>query len=264
MLPAEHMEVNAPDIMFDTQHIEVTRLWCVYLLTCRQSSQINEGQRSRYVSSHCIGTGGDKGKYMILKRLKLATRESHIALERQLPLMNSDLARDEYRQFVSRFLGFYAPLERQLLAAPYWKVLAFDYSARQKTPRLKQDLFSLGSSADLLALTPHCTELPVLTTPEQLLGCLYVIEGATLGGRVITRHLQRNLGLTPQSGGAFFDGYGTETGANWKAFCTMLSRSADHSGDEGRKVAIVAGANRTFETLTHWLFPTSSRVTDDQ
>jgi heme oxygenase len=154
-------------------------------------------------------------------------------------------------------LGFYAPLESQLLAVPFWQALAFDYKERQKTPRLKQDMLSLGSSADALSSTPHCTDLPVLTTPEQLLGCLYVIEGATLGGRVITQHLQKQLGLTPESGGAFFDGYGTKTGPRWKEFCTMLSRNVDHSDDEGRHEAIVAGANRTFETLTHWLFPTS-------
>jgi heme oxygenase len=201
--------------------------------------------------------GGDKGKYMILKRLKLATNASHTALESQLPLMKSDLSRDEYRQFVSRFFGFYAPLENQLLAAPFWQTLAFDYHARQKTPRLKQDLLSLGSSPESLAVTPQCTDLPEVTTPGHLLGCLYVIEGATLGGRVITRHLQNQLGLTPESGGAFFDGYGAETGSHWKAFCTMLSKNAGHLGDEGRHDAIVAGANRTFETLTNWLFPTS-------
>jgi heme oxygenase len=198
---------------------------------------------------------------MILKRLKLATSACHTALESQLPLMNADLSRDDYRRFVSRFLGFYAPLESQLLAAPCWQVLAFDYHARQKTPRLKQDLLSLGCSADVLAITPHCTDMPVLTTPEQILGCLYVIEGATLGGRVITRHLQNQFGFTPESGGAFFDGYGAETGSHWKAFCSMLSRNADHVGDEGRHEAIVAGANRTFETLTNWLFPTSFHST---
>jgi heme oxygenase len=98
---------------------------------------------------------------------------------------------------------------------------------------------------------------------------LYVIEGATLGGRIITRQLQTQLGLKPESGGAFFDGYGAQTGPYWKAFCTMLTNNADqddghsdnHCGDrsanESRQGTIVAGANRTFEALTHWLFPDS-------
>jgi heme oxygenase len=193
---------------------------------------------------------------MILKRLKLATSASHTALEDQLPLMRADLSREDYRRFVGRFFGFYAPLEAQLMASPHWKSLAFDYADRQKTPRLTQDLLALGSSARALASTPRCTDLPACNTPEQLLGCLYVIEGATLGGRVITRHLQNQLGVTPESGGAFFDGYGAQTGVRWKAFCTMLSTHAgDHDAHASRHAAIVAGANHTFETLTHWLFP---------
>lgn len=102
---------------------------------------------------------------MILKRLKLATSNSHAALESQLPLMNANLSREDYRQFLSRFFGFYQPLESRLLAAPYWQALAFDYQARQKTPRLKRDLLSLGSSPEVLAITPHCTELPTINTP---------------------------------------------------------------------------------------------------
>ena len=203
----------------------------------------------------------------------MATSASHTALEDQLPLMNADLTREDYFQFVSRFFGFYAPLEVQLLASPHWHQLAFDYAPRQKTPRLAQDLLALGRSDAALAATPRCTDLPACTTAEQLLGCLYVIEGATLGGRSITRHLQTQLGLTPESGGAFFDGYGVQTGSHWKAFCTMLSENADrqmgHSADdsadhfsvESRHAAIVAGANQTFETLTHWLFPATLHTT---
>ncbi len=202
---------------------------------------------------------------MILKCLKLATSACHTALEDQLPLMRSDLSREEYRQFVGRFFGFYAPLEIQLMASNHWQLLGFDYAARQKTPRLVQDLVSLGANSAELATTPLCTNLPALTTPEQLLGCLYVIEGATLGGRIITRQLQTQLGLNPESGGAFFDGYGAQTGPYWKAFCTMLTNHADHHdghcadrfSNEIRQGAIVAGANCTFETLTQWLFPTA-------
>jgi heme oxygenase len=205
---------------------------------------------------------------MILKRLKEATGVAHAALEDKLPLMSLDLSLEDYRHFVGRFFGFFAPLETQLMALPHWQELAFDYAPRQKTPRLAKDLLALGSTATDLAAMPRCTDLPDCTRPEQLLGCLYVIEGATLGGRSITRHLQTRLGLTHESGVAFFDGYGALTGSHWKAFCTMLSVNAElrsdpagDSFDESRHAAIVAGANQTFETLTDWLFPTSHPTT---
>ena len=75
---------------------------------------------------------------------------------------------------------------------------------------------------------------------------------ATLGGQIVTRHLHASLGVTPETGGAFFSGYAEHTGSRWKAFGTQLSTFALQSG---RDDEIVAGANETFETLDQWLYP---------
>jgi len=98
---------------------------------------------------------------------------------------------------------------------------------------------------------PHCAALPALATEAEGLGCLYVVEGSTLGGQVITRQLLKSLGLTAENGVAFFNGYGAETGLRWKAFGAWLEEGAaqlDHDD------AIIAGANETFRTLGDWLF----------
>ena len=191
-------------------------------------------------------------KAMILKHLKQATRENHAALEGQLPLLDPLLSHENYRQLLSRFFGYYAPLETQLLALPWPDEIGFDYSVRHKTPRLEQDLIALGETPETLAQLPRCQDLPEVVTFPNLLGCLYVIEGATLGGQIITRHLRINLGLTPETGAVFFNGYGAQTGAHWQTFCKMLTDLTEEtSGDED----IIATANRTFETLGQWLFP---------
>ena len=189
---------------------------------------------------------------MILKLLKEATAPLHGALESKLPLLDAHLSQHTYRQFLHRFLGYYEPLEAKLLAFPYWSALDFDYAERHKTPRLLQDLQALGETPDAIQGLARCRDLPLLATQGQLLGCLYVIEGATLGGQIITRHLQANLGLTPSSGASFFEGYGEQTGRQWKAFGAMLKASATETESHD---AIVASANQTFETLDNWLFP---------
>ena len=130
---------------------------------------------------------------------------------------------------------------------------SIDYIEWLKTPRLERDLIALGATADELAKNPRCRELPEMAAISQALGCLYVIEGATLGGRTITRRLQASLGLTPETGGAFFAGYGAETGPRWQAFGAMLSAVAERRSGEDQ---IVASANRTFETMGRWIFPT--------
>lgn len=189
---------------------------------------------------------------MILKRLKEATNSRHAALESRLPLLDTDMSRARYLQFLRLFLGYYEPLETQLQALPHWPSMGFDYQERHKTPRLVQDLHALGETPRAIQDLARCQRLPTLASQGQLLGCLYVIEGATLGGQIITRHLDANLGLTPLTGGAFFDGYGAQTGPRWKAFCAMLRANA---GDSTSQDDMLASANQTFETLGEWLFP---------
>lgn len=189
---------------------------------------------------------------MILKHLKQATGSRHAALESRLPLLDAGMSRLSYLHFLQRFYGYYAPLESQLLALPYWNSMDFDYAGRHKTPRLMQDLRALGETPEAIQGFARCQHLPTLASPGQLLGCLYVIEGATLGGQIITRHLEANLGLTPLTGASFFDGYGARTGSQWKAFCAMLRGNA---GESGRQDDILSSASQTFETLGQWLFP---------
>ena len=190
-------------------------------------------------------------KAIILKRLKQATSERHGALEGQLPLLDPCLSRENYHQLLSRFFGYYAPLETRLLAMTEWDEIDFDYTDRHKAPRLEQDLIALGDTPETLARLPRCQELPEIVSLSNLLGCLYVLEGATLGGQIITRHLQAHLELTPELGASFFNGYGAHTGARWQAFCSMLTSVAEQTGGDED---IIATANQTFETLEQWLF----------
>lgn len=121
---------------------------------------------------------------MNFKRLKQATTERRASLASKLPLLDPVMTRDHYRDFLGRFLGYYAPLETQLLKEPQWGEIGFDDAERYKTPRLEQGLLTLGSSNDDIANIPRCADLPAIATTAELLGCLYVIEGAKLGGAI--------------------------------------------------------------------------------
>lgn len=190
---------------------------------------------------------------IMLKCLKEATGTRHAALERRLPLLNADLTSATYQQFVHKLFGFYEPLEAKLSTLPRSQAVGVDYALRHKTPRLRQDLRVLGLSDHAISALPRCRLLPPLTSEAQLWGCLYVIEGATLGGQIILKNLHRNIGLTASSGASFFDGYGAQTGSHWKAFCAALTaRGTDAVG--GRE-ELLRSANQTFDALGAWLFP---------
>jgi heme oxygenase len=50
---------------------------------------------------------------------------------------------------------------------------------------------------------PQYHDLPDIEDWPRMLGCLYVLEGATLGGQIISRHLQRTLHIDAINGAAF-------------------------------------------------------------
>lgn len=188
---------------------------------------------------------------MILQRLKLATQTRHAALESRSVLLDPRLSQATYRDSLRRFFGYYAPLELRLLRSHAWHDAGLAYGDRHKTPLLTRDLAALGVTPAELDEAPWCVALPDLRSPARIFGCLYVIEGATLGGLIITRHLQAQLGVTQQRGAAFFAGYGAHTGSQWKAFGLQLSSFALRSGCDDE---ITAGANETFATLDRWLY----------
>jgi heme oxygenase (biliverdin-IX-beta and delta-forming) len=194
----------------------------------------------------------------ILSRLRLETRGEHEAVEEVLDLMGVRLTRDVYRQRLEQFYGFYAPLEAALqaravssaddagepgLSAATRSALA---SRLTKTAHLRQDLQRLGVITDDL---PLCRHLPPLRTQAEVLGCLYVLEGATLGGRMITQHIQATFGITPTTGGSFFEGYGPDTGKMWQTMRQLLVSGAPDTQSEN---TMVANAIATFACLRLW------------
>lgn len=181
----------------------------------------------------------------ILTRLRLETRGEHDAVERVLDLMSTTLTKDAYCQRLAQFYGFYSPLEAALQTRCALNLSTL-LPRLNKTNLLRQDLNHLGIDT---ANLPLCTDLPPIQTQAQVLGCLYVMEGATLGGRLITQHAQATLGIAPTTGGSFFEGYGQGTGKMWQAMRQLLISCAV---DRPTENAIVTNAIATFASLRNW------------
>ena len=65
---------------------------------------------------------------------------------------------------------------------------------RRRLHLLEADLAVLGSSARAVDALQACP-VPLLHDAAEALGSLYVIEGSTLGGRIIQRNVERCLGF---------------------------------------------------------------------
>ncbi|MFO0951245.1 MAG: biliverdin-producing heme oxygenase [Isosphaeraceae bacterium] len=183
----------------------------------------------------------------LLARLRAETRAEHDAVERTLDLTGGGLTLEAYCRCLERFYGFLRPLEARLASQGGLEAHGVDPGARQRTPLLAADLTALG--VDDLERLPLCGDLPDVSRPAEAFGCLYVLEGSTLGGQVICRQVNKLLGVTPETGGRFFRGYGEETGAMWQAFREALTAFADTPEARSR---VIESALATFRSLRRW------------
>ena len=181
-----------------------------------------------------------------LNALRSGTQTLHVALEKRLPFFCDTLDLERYKRLLSAYYGFYHELEDRLQHSP-WMTPGCDLHARLKTPALHRDLQALGVNTQSLAL---CDTLPVLSSPASVLGVLYVLEGATLGGNVLRKQMSERLGLDAHNGCAFLYVYGEATGRQWKAFMDFLGSVPLDAQARGEAVQ---AACSTFSCFEQWL-----------
>lgn len=181
----------------------------------------------------------------LLSRLRSDTRPQHEALEQNAfnqALTAGTLTAPTTAHFLAKMYGFLAPYEAALHQHAAAFLPAWELAARQRAHLILEDLELTAPAPGL----PWCPHMPPLHTRAQLLGAMYVVEGSTLGGQVITRQLaQAGIPLR-----AYFSGYGALTGSRWKAFCHLLVEAAPAAADQDE---IVASACLTFKRLDQWI-----------
>jgi heme oxygenase (biliverdin-IX-beta and delta-forming) len=181
---------------------------------------------------------------MDLEQLRRETLPDHNAVEQSVPLMNEELDVGTYVSYLLKLHGMIAAWEEWAARnAPVWiqPLLA----ARQRGQLLMLDLTWFGAAS--------CGEarptLPAMTDAAGLLGAMYVMEGSTLGGQLIARHVERVLGLTAGQGNAYFRGHNERTGQLWKELCDALRTKVPACETD----AVIAAAKAMFAVFGSWM-----------
>ena len=178
------------------------------------------------------------------------TRDGGLASAPRGParLLDATLDVHRYRRVLQTFYGFYAPVEIDLARLTATE-LPLGFPLRARAELIERDLLALGlSPAEIVAL-PLCRDRPELSCLEDLAGSLYVLEGACLGGQVLTPLLHRRLGLAKDGGAAFFAGDGERTLPRWTVVVAWLD-GLPRTGASTAK--IIGAANATFDALARW------------
>jgi len=180
-----------------------------------------------------------------LSSLRAATAGSHQRLEDitlSKALVSKNLTRDGYITYLERLYSIFIYLEP--IVFPSTQKIVHDIEQRHRLPLLEKDLSALGRTPGTGQLQENGFPTAPNASPAFAMGILYVMEGSTLGGRVILKNVADVLGYDEHSGAAYFTGYGEQTGPLWKSFVQDLLQFETGTGTGND---IIKGANFAFD-----------------
>lgn len=169
--------------------------------------------------------------------MRAATRPHHDRIDALVNLRRMQ-DRSHYLQVLQVFDGFLGAWEPAVAAAlPQRREWL---RARSRRPFLHQDLRVLGADRGAPSMVPP------LPSAAAAWGSVYVMEGSALGGTMISRSLAAS-GLGPDSGAAYFHGWGDATGRMWREVRELLE--TELASPDALAQACEA-ARATFDTLS--------------
>lgn len=182
----------------------------------------------------------------LLQLLKTETRPHHERAENVVRLMAPELTVSGYRAHLEALHALHAVLEAHVATHLEAAHPALRVAERRKLHLLHEDLRALGHDEASLARLPALPRAPDVPGVPEALGVLYVLEGSTLGGQLILRHLVRHFEGTPVGGFAFFRAYGEGVGPMWKSLVETLPRACP---DPSLVPRVIRGAQDTFDAF---------------
>lgn len=182
----------------------------------------------------------------LMQELRRATAAEHAAAERELGLLRPEVCLADYRAYLLRMWSVHAAIEDRLDGVAGLRELLPDLDERRRCAALACDLRALGLRDEELSRRKRTDFLSPQPTCAELLGALYVVEGSTLGGRIIARHLDQVLSTAIQHARSYLDAYADLSGM-WKRF----GAAADSFGraHPERLPQVLAAARASFRAL---------------
>lgn len=183
----------------------------------------------------------------ISEQLKKVTRENHQQLEKLLVILLKQVAtKEDYVRILRLFYSYFGALEDEINVYIGAAELP-DYHQRRKTQNIANDIKIMGGTVPGKAKGP---DLPTIENPLQAFGALYVIEGSTLGGKIIHQMMEKKINIRNTEGMSFFKGYGDQTESKWASFKEQLNSQIDN---QASSAIIINSANETFLKFKAWI-----------
>lgn len=181
----------------------------------------------------------------VLHRLKNETLALHQQLESvsyAKEIRGHQLGFSQYVDLLLKNEYCYRQVEEQLASTyPATPDSPLSLFASNRGNDLRVDLANLEIEQTFVDLPWAYTGSP--PSLPRLLGTLYVLEGARLGGNVIVKALKKTPQLASIDRFHFFEQDGIHVGQRWRLFRNLMSSLVFSPGDEEQ---VVEAANRLF------------------
>jgi len=166
---------------------------------------------------------------MLHETLKLATRPNHDELEELMfvnDIMSGTLSLQHYKQILTTNYLVHKAFEDFLFDNLSSETAqGLNIAHRYKLPALLADMVALQME---IPEPVNDDELTFEKSDASVLGAMYVLEGATLGGSVIVKRLKTNPELSALNlDFNYYQVYGAELIPYWKTFCAVLDQQRE-------------------------------------
>ncbi len=212
---------------------------------------------------------------ILLPGLRNATKSVHQQIERQptmARLMAHDLQLHEYAQVLLGFTLFFQKLEPEIIAqlngyAAENTGNQSNYTYTPRLPLLSADLEVVEGKMELSMAngdlpssiqrrSPQLTSAPpgienvvwpAITNRWQLLAVLYVLEGSSQGGEILSPRVSRTLALNG-TGCKYFNlsDNGTNSWIQWQEWCKQVEWQESKSAVKAHQDSVFLTAEQTF------------------
>ena len=203
-----------------------------------------------------------------MARLRAETREDHVATE-AIPfssaILTGGLPRASYAAQLAAYLPIHDALEMAIASAPHAAIRSVWGPDMHRVQLLRSDLDALGASTtDLPPATRARAEAfaewirqRAHASPIALLGVLYVLEGSTLGGALLSRRLAASFRLE-DDGLRYYTPYGRHPKPHWTAFSARMNAAVT---DQAEMAQVIDAARETFVRIGEILVTLSDPAT---
>ncbi|MBU1211887.1 MAG: biliverdin-producing heme oxygenase [Alphaproteobacteria bacterium] len=165
-------------------------------------------------------------------------------------LLRGTASLQEYAMLMSVLAVFYrtldASLENACIRHPEWEC---QYKYRPRAPLIEADVAAVGRKVGPI-VNRHAASLqstlPIIDSRASLAGVIYVVDGATLGGRLLNKAAARLLNDDDAGGRSYWQWCDDHGALQWKAALVLVEACGQ---EQSQRRDMVEAALATFEAL---------------